>query len=107
VPSRKHPELVPDLAERIGRQLRLPVISCIEKTRHTAPQKIQEGSYNQCHNLDGAFEIRGTPPSGPVLLIDDLVDSGWTFSILALMLRRAGSGPVHPFALASTRKRDT
>jgi ATP-dependent DNA helicase RecQ len=63
-------------------------------------------SYYQCRNLDGAFEIDGEPPSGRVLLVDDFVDSGWTFTILAMLLRQAGSGPVVPFALASTRMRD-
>ena len=37
----------------------------------------------------------------PVLLIDDLVDSRWTLTVAARALRRAGSGPVLPFVLAS------
>ena len=38
--------------------------------------------------------------TGPVLLVDDLVDSGWTLTWAGSLLRGAGSGPVHPFALA-------
>lgn len=39
---------------------------------------------------------------GPVLLVDDTVDSRWTFTVIAALLRGAGSGPVFPFALAFT-----
>ena len=51
--------------------------------------------------------IVATPDGGPVLLVDDVVDSGWTFTILAMLLRQAGSGPVYPVALATTRPRDS
>ena len=40
---------------------------------------------------------------GPVLLIDDMVDSGWTMTAAAMKLLGAGSGPVFPFALAHVR----
>lgn len=35
-------------------------------------------------------------------LVDDVVDSGWTMTVLAALLQQAGSGPVFPLALAST-----
>jgi ATP-dependent DNA helicase RecQ len=44
--------------------------------------------------------------SGPVLLVDDLVDSGWTLTVAGHLLREAGSGPVHPFALAAASGRE-
>jgi ATP-dependent DNA helicase RecQ len=44
-------------------------------------------------------------PSGPLLLIDDLVDSRWTLTVAGALLREAGSGPVLPFALAEARAR--
>ena len=54
-------------------------------------------------NLDGAFAPdRNTVRPGPVLLIDDMVDSRWTLTVLGFKLRQAGSGPVFPFALADT-----
>jgi ATP-dependent DNA helicase RecQ len=37
---------------------------------------------------------------GPVLLVDDLVDSGWTMTIAARELRLAGAPGVLPLALA-------
>ena len=38
---------------------------------------------------------------GPVLLIDDVADTGWTLTMAARVLRRAGAVEVLPFALAS------
>ena len=38
---------------------------------------------------------------GPILLVDDLTDTGWTFTMAARMLRQAGADEVLPFALAS------
>jgi len=40
--------------------------------------------------------------AGPVLLVDDLIGSGWTMTVAATLLRRAGRPPVLPFALAAT-----
>jgi ATP-dependent DNA helicase RecQ len=39
---------------------------------------------------------------GPVLLVDDLVDSGWTVTVAARALRLAGAASVLPLALAVT-----
>ncbi|HZC70638.1 MAG TPA: RecQ family ATP-dependent DNA helicase [Jatrophihabitans sp.] len=36
----------------------------------------------------------------PVLLVDDFVDTGWTFTVVARLLRQAGAGEIYPFALA-------
>ncbi len=38
---------------------------------------------------------------GPVLLVDDLVDSRWTLTVAGRALRVAGADEVLPFALAS------
>ncbi len=56
----------------------------------------------QRSNVDGGFGVQGEVPAGAVLLIDDLIDSGWTLTEVGQVLRRAGSGPVFPVALAST-----
>ena len=39
---------------------------------------------------------------GPVLLVDDRVDTGWTMTLGAAMLRHAGAPAVLPLALAVT-----
>ena len=61
-----------------------------------------ENAQHQCQNLDGAFAITDTIPSGSVLLVDDAVDSGWTFAVIAALLRQQEAGPVFPFAVMST-----
>lgn len=106
VPSRRHPDLVPDFAGRLSNRLRMPFVDAIQKTRDNEPQKNQQNRFHQCRNLDGAFEVLENVGSGPVLLVDDIVDSGWTMTVLAALLRRAGSGPVFPVALASAGRGD-
>lgn len=65
-------------------------------------QKLQQNRYHQCRNLDGVFSVDRGILAGPVLLVDDVVDSGWTMTVVAALLRQAGSGPVWPVALATT-----
>ncbi|MCY4467880.1 MAG: RecQ family ATP-dependent DNA helicase [Thiotrichales bacterium] len=101
VPSLAHPNLVPDFADRLAAKLALPFVPAIEKIRPNEPQKMQENRFHQCRNLDGVFRIVGSIPEGPVLLVDDVVDSGWTLTVVAALMRQAGSGPVWPFALAT------
>jgi len=102
VPSLRHPELVPDFAQRLAAKLGLPFHLSIAKTRQNEPQKTMQNRHHQCMNLDGAFRVATPLPDGPVLLVDDVVDSGWTFAIISAQLRQAGSDLVYPVALAST-----
>ena len=79
----------------------LPFIQCINKIKKTEYQKMMQNSYQQAHNLDGAFsvEIREIRKA-PVLLVDDIVDSRWTMTVIGALLRENGSGVVFPFALS-------
>ena len=75
--------------------------------RDTEPQKTRANSFQQAQNLVGAFVVeRESVRPEALLLIDDMVDSKWTFTVAAALLRRAGSGPVHPFALADRSSED-
>lgn len=47
----------------------------------------------------------GVLASGQVVLVDDLVDSGWTMTMCARAIRRMGAGRVLPFAIASAGRR--
>ena len=102
VPSQNNPSLVPDFAQRLANRLGLEFVDAIQKIRNNQPQKNQQNSFHQCRNLDGAFAVSDSVPRTPVLLVDDIIDSGWTVTVLAALLRRNGSGPVYPVALAST-----
>lgn len=102
VPSHEHPDLVPEFAERLARRLGIRFIkNAVRKKRRNEPQKEQQNSLHQCRNLDGVFEVYGSIPRTPVLLVDDITDSRWTMTVIAVILRQGGSGPVYPLALAS------
>lgn len=107
VPSRNHPELVPDFARRLAVRLGLPFIDAVSKVKNNQPQKTQQNRFHQCRNLDGAFSINQPIPNTPMLLIDDIVDSGWTLTVIAALLQQAASGPVYPVTLASSSVKDS
>lgn len=102
VPSLNHPTLVSDFSRRLADALGLPFKPVVKKIKKNEPQKGQQNRFHQCRNLDGAFAIEGPVLTGPVLLVDDVVDSGWTLTIAAVLLRNAGSGPVWPCALTTS-----
>ena len=101
VPSLRHPTLVLDFAQRVAKKMNLPFKESIIKSKSNEAQKMMQNRFYQCNNLDGAFEITDVL-NEPVLLIDDIIDSGWTFTVLSALLRRAGAGEVFPVALTST-----
>jgi ATP-dependent DNA helicase RecQ len=116
--SRRRPELVATLGERIAAVGRLPLLGMVARIDDGArpdeaggvPHRDGEagGRANSAHRviaLRDAFDVpdtlAGRLPSltGPVLLVDDYVDSGWTMAIVARLLRRAGATGVLPLAL--------
>jgi ATP-dependent DNA helicase RecQ len=99
VPSRRHPKLVQDLAERIAEAGRLPLHQVLERTRNDPPQLEMANSAHQCRNVHGAFAITGPVPQGGVLLVDDTADSKWTLTVVGALLRQASAGAVFPLAL--------
>jgi ATP-dependent DNA helicase RecQ len=103
VPSLRHPDLVPDFAGRLAERLGLPFHAVLEKTDDRPEQKTMANSIQQARNVDGSIAIAMQPiPQSPVLLVDDMVDSRWTLTVAAWLLRTHGSGEVWPLALALT-----
>lgn len=101
VPSLRHPNLVPDFAQRLAAHMRLEFSPCVCKTHENRPQKDMENSFQQVRNLDGVFEVDSNlVRDQPVILLDDMIDSGWTFTVVAALLRRTGCSCVYPLALA-------
>lgn len=100
VPSRQHPELVPDFARRLAERLGLPYSAAVRKIRDNQPQKTMQNSFQQAHNVDGVFTIDVDMRGERVLLLDDMVDSRWTMTVVAALLREHGCDAVFPLALA-------
>jgi ATP-dependent DNA helicase RecQ len=106
IPSRNHPELVPDFSARLAQHLRIPFHAAVAKVSDNQAQKLQQNRFHQCRNLDGVFAVVDPVPAGPVLLVDDIVDSGWTLTVASALLRQAGCAAVWPVALAATSAGD-
>ena len=93
--------LVAEFAQRLAHSLSLPYRESIVRVQEKPPQKEMENSVQQARNVIDAFEVRSEEITDePVLLVDDIVDSRWSMTVCAMLLRQAGSGPVSPFALA-------
>jgi ATP-dependent DNA helicase RecQ len=111
IESRRRPSLVRSLAEFLAAKWNLPMIGALQRAQ-------LHGSSGKANNarrvaaLHAAFAVSaelGTGCSelhGGVLLVDDFVDSGWTMTLAARALRRAGAVSVLPFAIATTGRRD-
>lgn len=101
--SLRHPDLVPDFARRLAAAMGLPFHPALRKTDNRPEQKTMANSTQQARNIDGSLALAvEVLPRGPVLLIDDMVDSRWTLTIAAWLLRSWGSDEVFPLALART-----
>ena len=102
VPSRSHPRLVRSVAERIATVGRLPLLGELVRTRDEPPGTGRSNSAQRLRAVAGAFALPDgmQVPPGPVLLVDDRVDTGWTLTECARLLREAGAGAVLPLVLA-------
>jgi ATP-dependent DNA helicase RecQ len=105
VPSATRPQLVGSLAQGIASVGRLPFLGTLAYTGAHAARR--SNSAQRLAALSAAFAV---PPEmadalasspGPVLLVDDYTDSGWTLAVAARLLRLAGSGGVLPLVLAA------
>lgn len=103
IPSQRHPNLVPDFARRLATAMGLPFHEALIKTDERPEQKTMANSTQQARNIDGSLALNDESiPPGSVLLVDDMVDSRWTLTVAAWLLRSYGSGEVYPLALAQT-----
>ena len=106
IPSSRNRSLVPEFASSLAQRLGLEFRIALTVERDAYEQKEMNNSAFKVNNV--ARSLKANPnnvDAGPVLLIDDIVDSGWTFAVAAWKLRDAGAGPVWPLALASKGNR--
>jgi ATP-dependent DNA helicase RecQ len=93
--------IAPEVAARVGAAGKIAVHDALRRVR-PAPARASSGNSSfRLGEVWGAFSVTSLPDvDGPVLLLADRYDTGWTMTVLAHLLRSAGSGPVLPFALA-------
>lgn len=107
VPGLSRPRLVAALGEGLARAGRLRVLGPLGLAPGAAPLPRANSTF-RVRDLWTRFHVTpqqeavlpGLP--GPVLLVDDLVDSRWTMTVAGRLLKRAGARAVLPFALAAT-----
>ncbi|MCI9034538.1 MAG: RecQ family ATP-dependent DNA helicase [Lachnospiraceae bacterium] len=104
IPSIRRPALVSGFAVRLAERLHLKYIEALEKVQDTICQKKLHTSFLQHKNAEESFEVKQVLGEN-VLLIDDMVDSRWTFTVCGYKLRKHGCGKVFPFALANSAGR--
>ena len=105
VSSLRRPELVKSFTQRLAMKLGLYYCDVIEKKVNSNCQKELNTDYLQYKNAYESFEIKNAYIEN-VLLVDDMVDSRWTFTVCGYKLRKSGSGKVFPFALANSAGRN-
>ncbi len=107
VPSLGRPGLVSSLASGIASAGRLELLGPLQLTGKAERLR---GSTNSAYRVRDVWDRFAVPPEmaerlaaleGPVLLVDDLVDSRWTMTVAGRLLRRAGASSVLPLALGS------
>lgn len=97
---------VEKFALELARALGIPAIPALIKTHENEPQKSMQNATHQLDNVWNSFEVApGQTLDGVCLLVDDIVDSGWTLAALGMKLKKAGAKDVIPFALATARPR--
>ena len=109
MPSRTRPELIASLAQRISVIGRLPYLGALGYATEDGPGPRR---HNSAQRLATVWRALTIPPDlaeavqargvGPVLLVDDQIDTGWTMTVAAMLLRQAGAPAVLPYALAVT-----
>jgi ATP-dependent DNA helicase RecQ len=105
IESRRRPLLVGTLAAKVAEIGRLPLLGTVERIADGPPSGAVNSAW-RLRSVHAAFALgpelaeRLAATPGPILLVDDLVDSGWTLTVAARLLRRAGAPAVLPLALA-------
>jgi ATP-dependent DNA helicase RecQ len=97
--SRRRPELVGCVAAHVATVGRLPLLGTVSIGAGGAARS---NSAQRVRALYGDITVPAevaTALDGPVLLVDDYVDSGWTMAMVARELRLAGAATVLPLAL--------
>jgi ATP-dependent DNA helicase RecQ len=106
MPSRTRPQLIGSLGLRIAEIGRMPYLGGLGHGGDEPPAARQHNSAQRLRSVWHELMVPGPLQSavaglgGPVLLVDDRVDTGWAMTVAAKLLREAGAPAVLPLALA-------
>ncbi|RFU42950.1 recombinase RecQ [Actinomadura logoneensis] len=104
VGSRSHLRLVTSLAARLSEIGRLPYLGELTPVgdpgprRHNSAQRLRSVWTSLALSDELADAV--VRAEGPILLVDDRIDTGWTMTVATRLLRQAGAPAVLPLALA-------
>jgi ATP-dependent DNA helicase RecQ len=102
--SDTHPVLISSLTRELARLGRLTDLGTLKYAQGRRPVTAANSAYRVAA-LDGSWEPPDsaaiTAAGGPVLLVDDCSDSGWTMTMASRVVR-TGAPAVLPFAVAAT-----
>ncbi len=110
LPSRSRPRLVASLGRQIAGIGRMPYLGALSYAGGTPPGR-PAAQHNSAQRLRALWHELTVPGpvrdavaalDGPVLLADDRIDTGWTMTVGAMLLREAGASAVLPLALAAS-----
>jgi ATP-dependent DNA helicase RecQ len=106
LPSRTRPRLIASLGQQLASIGRLPYLGALGYTGDSAPGPRRHNSAQRLCSLWHAFEVPDEVRAaigaldGPVLVVDDRIETGWTMTVAARLIREAGATAALPLALA-------
>ena len=105
VPSRRS-EIVYDFSKRLADALGITFVKLLQKNIDTQQKEMENSSY-QCSNAMRSYSLlESVQVPEKILLVDDVVDSGWTLTVCGYCLSSGGCKEVYPFALADSSQRE-
>lgn len=109
IPSNRWPQLVPDFAERLANTLQCKYVHIFAKKPNEPEQKSLLNSIHQEQSIRNHLYIFNMVQldNQHILLVDDFVDSKWTFTVATELLGESYKNiKVTPFALADISGND-
>ncbi|MXQ77652.1 DEAD/DEAH box helicase [Rhodococcus rhodochrous] len=101
--SPTHPLLVESLASRLAQIGRLRDLGVLRRRSGNTEPTAANSAYRVAALIDGWERPDDVGSVGPILLVDAVTDTGWTFTMAARTLVAAGADAVLPYALASPK----
>ena len=99
IPSTRRPRFNQSLAAGLAAIGRLTVIAPFEISGPHAPSGLSPAA--RARTVESRIRLRAgiAVPSGPILLVDDTLRTGWTMTISGALLREAGATAILPLVV--------